>query len=185
MGSTLELSSPRKRWSMATQNVTATERVIRGQGPGRERVKDSATQLTNEAVTIEQSGLRAPGLTYVSDRRRWRLEQAYDYEDGTTAITVPQGFVFDLSSVPRPFWWLIAPFELSVVAPLLHDFLYGRGGVAPEAIRPPRAYSRRETDRLFRKTMEQEAVPSWRRTLGYASVRMFGGAAWKAQGDGI
>ena len=37
----------------------------------------------------------------------------------------------DLSSVPRAFWGLIAPFEVSIEAPLEHDFLYQHRGDPP------------------------------------------------------
>lgn len=142
-------------------------------------MQDFVTELTGDPVAIEGSPLPPPILTYLSDVRRWRLEHPYGYTDTPCLITVPGGFRFDLSSVPRPLWWLIAPFELSIVAPLLHDFLYEHGGQPPQAIQPPRSYSRRDADRLFRMVMERERVPGWRRTLGYSAVRLFGGAAWK------
>jgi hypothetical protein len=140
---------------------------------------DSAKQLSNSPVEVPASNLPPPVLTYVGDDL-WRLEQAYSYQDGDRVITVPAGFEFDLSSVPRALWWLIAPFELSIVAPLLHDYLYEHGGNPPAgSVVPPHTYTRRETDDLFRKVMEQEGVAPWRRTLAYAAVRLFGGQAWK------
>ena len=100
--------------------------------------------------------------------------------DGDTTITVPAGFRFDLSSVPRVFWSLIAPFELSIAAPLVHDFLYRHGGKPPEgSVAPPRAYTRAEADRTFRAMMEAEGVSAWRRTAAYLAVRAFGGRAWR------
>ena len=112
--------------------------------------------------------------------RHWRLEADYTYHDGPTAITVPAGFRFDLSSVPRLLWWLIAPFELSIVAPLLHDFLYESGGRPPDvSVDPPRTYTRAEVDRMFLEIMEAEDVAWWRRGLAYAAVRIFGRGAWR------
>jgi hypothetical protein len=144
-------------------------------------MKEVATQLANEPAEIAASQLPAPVLTYLGGDR-WRLEADYSYQDGSHRITVPAGFEFDLSSVPRAFWSLIAPFELSVTAPLLHDFLYETGGDPPAgAIEPPRTYTRREVDELFRSVMEQEGVPAWRRRLAYAAVRTFGGRAWKSK----
>ena len=82
--------------------------------------------------------------------------------------------------MPRAFWWLIAPFELSVVAPLVHDFLYLHAGKPPPgSVEPPRAYSRAEADRAFRQIMEAEGVESWRRVFAYAATRAFGGGAWR------
>jgi hypothetical protein len=143
-------------------------------------MKDFVWRLDHDPVEIAGSRLPAPIVTYPGDRQ-WRLEAAYEYRDGLTAITVPGGFLFDLSSVPRLFWPLIAPFELSIAAPLLHDFLYRHGGNLPDgSVAPPRTYTRAQVDRMFRTIMEAEAVPTWRRVLAYLAVRAFGRTAWRS-----
>jgi hypothetical protein len=143
-------------------------------------VKDWAYQLDHDRVVVSESRLPAPVLTYLGDGR-WRLEQEYEYRDGDTLIAVPAGFEFDLSSVPRVFWTVIAPFELSVVAPLVHDFLYRYGGDPPAGtVTPPRTYTRAEADRLFRVIMRWEGVPVWRRVPAYLAVRLFGRSAWRS-----
>ena len=136
-------------------------------------------RLDHDPVVIEESRLAAPLVTYLGDGR-WRLERSYHFGDGETMITVPAGFEFDLSSVPRVFWSFIAPFELSIAAPLLHDFLYRyRGKPLGGAVTPPRTYTRAEADRLFREIMRVEGVSTWRRTLGYVATRVFGRSAWR------
>jgi hypothetical protein len=142
-------------------------------------MKEFAYRLDHDRVEIANSRLPPPVITSPSIGR-WRLERAYTYHDGATAITVPAGFEFDLSSVPRLFWPLIAPFELSIVAPLLHDFLYRHGGRPPAgSIEPPRTYERAEADRMFRTIMGAENVSAWRRVLAYLAVRAFGRGAWR------
>lgn len=141
-------------------------------------MKTEAFQLQQDAVQIEASALPAPVLTYDTGSKRWRLENDYVYADDGTTITVPKEFLFDLSSIPRPLWWLIAPFELSISAPLLHDFLYQNGGNAPHAIDPDNSYTRAATDALFKK-MEKEGVSGWRRTAAFLAVRVFGSLAWR------
>ena len=139
-----------------------------------------ARTLEHEPVDIAESRLPPPILSHVGGDR-WRLEADYAYRDAETTITVPKGFEFDLSSVPRLLWWLIAPFELSIAAPLLHDFLYLHGRTPPPGtVEPPGTYTRGEADRVFLEIMEAEGVPRWRRILGYAAVRVFGGGAWRA-----
>jgi hypothetical protein len=146
---------------------------------GRKRSFDRFRQLLRARVVIARSALPAPIVSYDVSEGKWRLEAAYGYFDDPNQITVPNQFAFDLASVPRPFWWLIAPFELSIAAPLLHDFLYRYQGKPPgSAVDPPRTYSRRETDLLFRTIMTQEGVPAWRRAAAYRAVRWFGAAAW-------
>jgi hypothetical protein len=143
-------------------------------------VDDRCYRLDHDRVDVADSRLPPPVLTFVGGGR-WRLEQAYDYRDGEHVVTVPAGFDFDLSSVPRLFWFLVAPFELSIAAPLLHDFLYRYGGRPPPgSVQPPRTYSRAEADRMFREIMQAEGVSAWRRVLAYAAVRVFGRSAWRS-----
>lgn len=142
-------------------------------------MKDVAYELSHTRVGIAGSTLPPPVVSYDVSTRKWRLEAAYDYFDDPNQITVPNQFTFNLASVPRPIWWLIAPFELSIAAPLLHDFLYRfRGSPPAGSIVPPRTYSRQQTDLLFRNVMTQEGVPAWRRAAAYHAVRWFGAGAW-------
>ena len=137
----------------------------------------SPRQLERTPVRIAASRLAPPVLSYVDGR--WVLEGDYAYQDGATRLTVPAGFRFDLASVPRLFWALVAPFELSIVGPLLHDFLYRYAGdPPPPATQPPRRYTRREADALFRDVMAAEGVPAWRRHAAYLATRLFGARSW-------
>jgi hypothetical protein len=144
-------------------------------------VHESTRQLRHAPVEIPASKLPAPIVSYDVGRRRWRLEAPYAYRDGERLLTVPRDFEFDLASVPRAFWWVIAPFELSIAAPLLHDFLYHfRGRTPPGAVVPPGAYDRAGADRLFAAVMAEEGVAGWRRALAYLATRALGGPAWAA-----
>jgi hypothetical protein len=143
-------------------------------------MKRTAFTLQKERLSIEASALPAPLLSYDTERKQWRLEQDYSYRDGPTSISVEKGFLFDLASIPRPLWWLLANFELSISAPLVHDFLYRNGGAPPAGIDPRRTYTRAETDALFRRMMELEGVSAVRRTAAYIAVRLLGGLAWRS-----
>ncbi|MDJ0953266.1 MAG: DUF1353 domain-containing protein [Acidimicrobiia bacterium] len=142
-------------------------------------MKAEVRSFEHESVQVAASTLAPPVVTYIGPGNVWRLEADYPYQDGPTLITVPSGFLFDLASIPRVFWWLISPFELSVAAPLLHDFLYAHKGKLPQgSVDPPRQYSRKEADQLFKRVMESEGVPGWRRHPAYAAVRSFGWIGW-------
>ena len=143
-------------------------------------MKAFVRELKEARVTVVGSALSAPVISYEVSTKSWRLERAYGYRHSGNTITVPAGFEFDLASVPRPIWWLIGPFDLSIAAPLIHDFLYRYGGAPPDgSIEPPRTYTRKEADLLFRSMMHEEGVWWWRRAAAYRAVRWFGGAAWK------
>ncbi|HKB06349.1 MAG TPA: DUF1353 domain-containing protein [Gemmataceae bacterium] len=119
-------------------------------------------------------------ITYDVSLRTWRLLADYPYQYGENMLTAKAGYSFDLASVPRPLWWLIAPNELSILAPLFHDLLYEYRGVLPDEtyVNPYRTYTRRETDDLFLHLMEVEGVARWRRLAAYSAVRAAGGLYW-------
>lgn len=140
---------------------------------------DPARNLSATPVRITGSELPAPVITYLDDKQLWQLEEPYAVEHDGHRITIPAGFEFDLASVPRPLWWLLAPFELSIAAPLLHDFLYRYAGKPPEgSVTPPKVYSRKAADRLFLDIMRREGVAGWRRSLAFLASRVFGVISW-------
>jgi hypothetical protein len=97
------------------------------------------------------------------------------------ALVVPEGFRSDLASIPRYLWPIIAPFELSEQAPLVHDWLYGhRGQIADRSTGIDRivTFTRWQTDGTFRDIMKLEGVADWRRFAGYAGVRVGGHWRW-------
>ena len=109
-------------------------------------------------------------------------------------LVVPQGFVFDMASVPRIVWPLISPFDLGPAA-VPHDWIYrfqGRlddgsyqsfvkttqGGFWEPLTGETYRWSRKNCDRLFGRMMRESAVPRWRRRAAYVAVRAFGIFAW-------
>ena len=127
--------------------------------------------------------LEPPRLSYLVREGLWRVDAAYAVEVGGLRISVPAGWRFDLASVPRFLWWLIAPFELSLAAPLVHDFLYRRAGMPPRsAVEPYRTFDRAEADRLFCLLMARQGVAGWRLVAAYVAVRLGGFLAWR-RGD--
>lgn len=139
-----------------------------------------AYELRQTLVRGAKSSLPPAKITYVTERRIWILEETYRYtDDAGFTITIREGFEFDLSSVPRIIWPIVAHFELSVVAPLIHDFIYHyRGKLPADSIQPQRIFSRAETDLLFKKIMDLEKVDAWRSTAAYRAVRTFGWIYW-------
>lgn len=111
----------------------------------------------------------------------WETENVVEYDDAENEckLIIPAKYRFDLASVPRFAWRAIAPFELSILAPLLHDYIYDWKGQLPESsVIPHRTYTRYEADRLFLYVMRHEGVKRWRRTLAYLAVRCFGWIYW-------
>ena len=114
-----------------------------------------------------------PVLTYQVGEG-WMLVQDWPARE-PAGLIIPAGFRFDLASVPRLFWPLIAPFDLSLEAPLVHDFLYRFHQPAGFA----RPFRRGQVDRLLRVIAKREGVCCWRRSLAWLAVRVAGFWAWR------
>lgn len=103
-------------------------------------------------------------------------------------LHIPATFNFDLATIPRLLWVVLAPFELSIIAPLVHDFLYENKGnlylneahqISSIKTNTPIKISRLETDRIFLEHMKQEGVGKIKRYASYYGVRWFGRKYWK------
>jgi hypothetical protein len=149
--------------------------------PGQTAAADAFTRgAAVQEFRAARAALPPVPITYDVGTRTWLLLSDYPYKYQGHTLTAKAGFAFDLSSIPRPLWWLIAPNELSIVAPLFHDLLYVYRGQLREMgeVDPYRTYTRRETDDLFLHLMEVEGVARWRRYAAYSAVRAAGGIYW-------
>lgn len=114
-----------------------------------------------------------PSITYDVRKKTWYLTNDFYFADGLTVIHIPEGFKFDLASIPQILWVIIPPFSLSILAPLIHDYLYVVKGKVMNT-----TYTWTETDKLFKELMKQEGVGWFRRNVAYLAVRAFGWIYW-------
>lgn len=101
------------------------------------------------------------------DDGKWILltDLIYESDVAHRTITVPAGFQTDLASVPRlPLVYLLAG-DCARQAAVVHDYLYSTGIV-----------SRSVADEVLREASAITGVPTWRRMLMFAGVRLFGGS---------
>ena len=98
-------------------------------------------------------------------------------------VTAKRGFKTDLASIPRLLWGFIASFELSLVAPIVHDLIYGSAGTVAlpdgEVTPADKRFDRKEADDLFLELMTRSKVAYWKRNVAYLAVRAFGGSSWR------
>ena len=83
-------------------------------------------EIVAKRIRIKNSKLPDPLIIFNTTENMWELKKEITidkmYLNGEK-LKIRKGFLFDLASIPRPLWTLIAPFELSIVAPLVHDFI--------------------------------------------------------------
>ena len=83
---------------------------------------------------------------------------------------IPPNYRFDLSTVPRPLWSIIAPFELGNLAPLIHDWIYCDA--------PRGAFTRKQADEIYLQIMLMEGIPPKRAKAAYYALRVGGWIWW-------
>lgn len=143
--------------------------------------------LKNEKILPDGSDCNSVVVSRHEKRRVWILEEEYVLKTNDYHFQIPMGFQFDLASIPRSLWWLIAPFELSIAAPLIHDYLYATGGCPEQGLKD--AYdkdvqgglTRRQIDDVFFEIMRREHVWWWRRHISYWGVRIAGELFWRGK----
>lgn len=99
---------------------------------------------------------------------KYVLVQDVSYEIGFAGsgifVTVPDGFMTDLASVPRLLWPLVPPHSPDyAAAAVVHDFLYEwKQGL----------FTRVVADAIFYEAMRVLGVPAWRAVVMYLAVRL-------------
>lgn len=138
-----------------------------------------------QATTLQTTTAPAarPAVQFNTRTRCWTLVSAFDSTLEGRRVRIEPGFQFDLASVPRFLWWFMAPFELSIAASLMHDWLYRHGGCVTDTEGAAFCVSRRVADRLFRRIMQDQEVDTWRIALAWCAVRVFGWAVWNRRLD--
>ncbi len=93
-------------------------------------------------------------------------------------VTVPDGFLTDLASVPRLFWIVVPPFSPDyAAAAVLHDYLCEWNG---------EMFSKIVADAVFYEALKVLGVPTWRAILMYAAVRAWHiTRSWKVDPVGV
>ena len=150
--------------------------------------------ISNMEIRIRGSHLPNPVISWDQANRIWILEESVEVdisfpnEEEVYQLKIPEKFKFDLATIPRFLWTFIAPFELSIIAPLVHDYIYVQKGefyiddngcIISNPSANKKYISRWACDRIFLSHMKLERVGKITRYLCYYGVRWFGGFFWK------
>ncbi len=135
-----------------------------------------------EALARPEDNVLAPvntvQLGQFHDDDYWYLLQSIGWRPNADtptqypAVTVPKGFVTDLTSTPRVFWQVIPRTGVYLHAAIVHDYLYWIQGT-----------SRQVADKIFDLAMADLKVNRATRQVIFQSVDKLGGGAWKENGQ--
>lgn len=84
----------------------------------------------------------------------------YEANQGEYEIVVPIGFITDLASIPREFWWWESPQESTLAPAILHDYLYWEQSCTKD-----------EADAVMYLAMKEVGLGFLKRYAVYAGVR--------------
>lgn len=108
-----------------------------------------------------------------ADRRPdlWIVRAPLIWADEKRTLTVPEGFLTDLASVPRMARGMpgFEPTGLSRRPAVLHDWLYSSGEL-----------ERMAADEVFYRALRIEGVHELTARTYYRAVRVFGSTPWNA-----
>ena len=94
----------------------------------------------------------------------------YDLGPGCT-ITVPKGYITNFGTIPRPFWWFIAPSELSKAA-IVHDYLCNEDVDPNDGDHQHSGYSRWFADAVLYEAMARLGFGWFKRACVFGAVRL-------------
>lgn len=109
----------------------------------------------------------------------FELSQWWEYKDRNGQLwVVPDGFIYDLASIPPWLWWL--QFGTWNIAAVPHDWAYVFGYLLRvDNNKLVRAiFTKKEADRFFADVNYTVETPKWRVRLMYWAVRLFGRGIW-------
>jgi len=140
--------------------------------PPRKWILSRALTYTNP--DIDADALECVGVSVKATNRPSRVKK----------ITVAQGFVTDLASVPRICWTFVAPWDVARAA-IIHDLLYKRirqyrvkCSKSLKNYEDPKVIddAKKAADDVFHMAMKdaEPSVARWKIAAAYYSVRMFG-----------
>ncbi len=111
----------------------------------------------------------------------YRLVNDVSYRWDNKRLVILKGYIFDGASTPRILTFFIAPADPRVLsAALVHDYLYdhpalGNGAVYyVDGVQSSHVFTKKEADDLFREANKANNMDSFRTTLAYWAVRIFG-----------
>jgi hypothetical protein len=118
-----------------------------------------------------RNGEDADYLTFRPYSVTWKSESG-DWRQ----ITVPEGFITDLTSVPRPLRWIAGRVGPWLEAAIVHDYLYVAWQDVPG--KSPLREDRRFADDIMLAAMREAEVHPWMAWAIHRAVSLFGGRTY-------
>ncbi len=90
--------------------------------------QDYTVKITKDNVIEELSKDDVIVHSYVffsKSKKKWKLKKPVTVELSTgQVITIPEGYLWDLASVPKWLWGIVRPYNDGLFGTLIHDYLY-------------------------------------------------------------
>lgn len=130
----------------------------------------------NSSVSI----IKKSRIVGLNNKNKYFLLESLTFKlSNEKQITIPKGFIWDGSSVPRFLWWLLPPEGDFEIGALIHDYLYVNKHKIGMYYNN-RKFADKEmykwSDRL--SGTNKISLRNFDNILRYITVRIFGGLVW-------
>lgn len=131
-----------------------------------------------------------PHLTFGPFGRRGDMDKCWKLLKPVHVIwedfdfTVPKGFLFDGGSLPRAFWWFIAPAGKGNLAFLSHDFVYREAEKTPVDSNGV-GMSREQADEMMYDLLVYSGLSKWKAWTAWRGTRRGGWLSYKKKSGNI
>lgn len=91
--------------------------------------QDSTTNIITKDNVLEilasEDVIQHSYIFFTTGKKKWKITKPVTVQltDGKV-ITIPEGYKWDMASVPRGFWGLVSPYNDGLLGTLIHDYMY-------------------------------------------------------------
>lgn len=131
--------------------------------------------------------LRTKGLSpwgklraLATENRRWILLEDWLFKlPNGKIIVIPEGFILDGASVPKPLWFLLSPIGILLIPAIIHDYAYAYDYLwLANGEKYQEGAGQAFWDELFKRVSYEVNGMVVVDTLAYYALRAFGCFAW-------
>ena len=128
--------------------------------------------LGNAIAKLEAGDVIVQSYVYRSKHEKfWKIEKPVEVLlSNGEVIVIPEGFQYDMATVPKWLWSIVRPFNDALMGTLIHDYLYMCQG--------NHSMTRAEADLEYLKWNNTTNANKLDNYTRYIFVRLFGWAWW-------
>lgn len=137
-------------------------------------------------IKTKNRGIIARIFIWIFSIRKWEVQQEWRHTlpaPYNEEVVIPENYVFNGASIPRPFWILLSPVGLLLIPSLVHDYAYSHGKLIiltkdGKKVDYKAGAGRLFWDALFRRVALEVNGFAFINNIAWLGLVLFGWIAW-------